>query len=49
MKRDTCTNGGTCAECFGAGSIDCSSDTCYNPTAGESCCADGGKFNHLRK
>jgi len=32
---------GTCDECFGAGNVPCVGLTCYNPGAGESCCADG--------
>jgi hypothetical protein len=38
-KRTTCS--GTCAECYGKGSIYCGTDdACYNPTIGESCCAE---------
>jgi hypothetical protein len=39
-KRAT-TCSGTCAECYGSGSIYCgANDACYNPTIGESCCAE---------
>lgn len=38
---------GTCATCFGAGNVVCNTaitgTSCYNPSAGEQCCADGGK------
>ncbi len=38
-KRTTCS--GTCAECYGAGSVSCGpNDACFNPTIGDSCCAD---------
>jgi len=32
---------GTCVECFGAGNVVCVGLTCYDPSAGESCCDDG--------
>ncbi|KAI9874277.1 MAG: hypothetical protein M1823_007723, partial [Watsoniomyces obsoletus] len=32
----------SCAELYGTGSIDCGTDSCYNPTEGDVCCgADG--------
>ncbi|EON63252.1 hypothetical protein W97_02479 [Coniosporium apollinis CBS 100218] len=36
---------GTCATCFGLGNVVCNTaitgTSCYNPSAGEQCCADG--------
>lgn len=41
-KRHVTCEGSNCANCFGAGSINCNnSNTCYNPTIGQSCCSDG--------
>lgn len=38
-KRTVCS--GTCAECYGSGSISCGvDDACFNPTIGETCCAE---------
>src|SRR6201996_6128633 len=34
----------SCANLYGEGNIPCGTDSCYNPDAGESCCADGCKF-----
>lgn len=34
---------GTCASCFGSGNIICEGIMCFNPSAGEQCCADGSK------
>jgi len=41
--KETCFSGGTCADCFGAGYIDCGTGGywCYNPVDGESCCSSG--------
>ncbi len=36
-----CSTGNDCATCFGAGNILCSSNTCFNPSGGEQCCATG--------
>ncbi len=36
----------SCAEKWGAGNIPCAPDGCYDPTIGESCCADGCEFFH---
>lgn len=33
--------GETCADAFGAGSVDCNG-TCYNPNEGDTCCAGNG-------
>jgi len=41
FARETCTSGTTCAECFGVGNIGCDVIGCYNPDAGEQCCAGG--------
>ncbi|KAK5313655.1 hypothetical protein LTR70_007496 [Exophiala xenobiotica] len=44
-KRQICTvneiTSTSCQECFGAGSVNCLSNTCYNPGVGDSCCSDG--------
>ncbi|KAF1983257.1 hypothetical protein K402DRAFT_175529 [Aulographum hederae CBS 113979] len=40
-SRQTETCQGTCATCFGAGNIICEGIMCYNPSAGEQCCAGG--------
>ena len=40
-QTETCRSGTTCAACFGAGNVPCSSRTCFNPSDGEQCCADG--------
>jgi hypothetical protein len=39
-KRATCS--GTCASCYGTGNILCGSSSCYNPSAGETCCSTYG-------
>jgi hypothetical protein len=40
-SKRTTTCSGTCAECYGSGSIYCgTNDACFNPTIGESCCAE---------
>ncbi|KIX01592.1 uncharacterized protein Z518_09318 [Rhinocladiella mackenziei CBS 650.93] len=31
----------TCADIYGAGSVPCGDDSCYNPDEGDVCCADG--------
>lgn len=31
----------SCADQYGSGSLPCGSDSCYNPTEGDVCCADG--------
>ncbi|KIW23036.1 uncharacterized protein PV07_11268 [Cladophialophora immunda] len=35
------TTTSSCADLYGDGNIPCGSDSCYNPDAGESCCAGG--------
>jgi len=43
MKRRDCGRGNTCAEACGPGYEQCVSPTlCYNPTAGDQCCSNGG-------
>lgn len=39
---------GTCAECFGAGNVQCVGLTCYNPSAGEVCTASFSRLDHHR-
>ncbi|KAF2458662.1 hypothetical protein BDY21DRAFT_362887 [Lineolata rhizophorae] len=36
-----CYTDDTCSGCFGEGNVLCTEDTCYNPSDGEQCCADG--------
>jgi len=40
-ERQTCTSSDSCEICFGPGNVPCTIDTCYNPSGGEQCCADG--------
>ncbi|KIW87672.1 uncharacterized protein Z519_11646 [Cladophialophora bantiana CBS 173.52] len=35
------TTASSCADLYGDGNIPCGTDSCYNPDAGESCCAGG--------
>ena len=32
-----------CAEQYGAGNVECGSNGCYNPGAGEDCCSNGSE------
>jgi len=43
MARQTqvCTKATTCSQCFGPGNVLCSRNSCFNPSAGEQCCANG--------
>ncbi|KAH6692855.1 hypothetical protein BKA61DRAFT_624708 [Leptodontidium sp. MPI-SDFR-AT-0119] len=46
-QYDTCPDGSgggstsTCADQYGAGSVECGPDGCYNPAEGDVCCVDG--------
>lgn len=42
QSNDGYCSGSSCAACFGDGNIVCSGNSCFNPSAGEQCCADGG-------
>ncbi|KAI9861146.1 MAG: hypothetical protein M1824_002644 [Vezdaea acicularis] len=45
IPGSTTGQGATCADAFGAGYISCGSGIeCYNPDAGQSCCADQGGY-----
>jgi hypothetical protein len=38
-------SGNQCADQYGAGSVLCGANSCYNPGQGEVCCGDGCKLN----
>lgn len=38
-------NSNSCAEQYGTGSEPCGTDSCYNPSEGDVCCADGCESN----
>ena len=46
---DRSTTTSSCADLYGDGNIPCGSDACYNPDAGESCCAEGCRLPPFQK
>lgn len=38
---EVCKTSNSCVVCFGPGNVTCQRNSCYNPSAGEQCCADG--------
>lgn len=45
QPRECVQDNPTCVSCYGAGSIQCVGNSCYNPTESDTCCANGSEVS----